>query len=129
MAWLPFSHDLWSGQTASSDAVTLLLPPAVQLLAFVAAVAFFIILAWVLYCRYFHPYHNIPGPFFATISPFWKVNAALKGTIHLDLLHGHQKDDQLLRIAPDEVSASDPEAIKTIYSSGWRRFHQSSHPG
>ena len=70
---------------------------------------------YALYLRYLHPYRDVPGPFLATISPFWKVRAALKGTFYKDITSGHERYGKILRIAPDEVSISDPEAIKQIY--------------
>jgi|SRR5271156_5785877 len=77
-----------------------------------------IILARFLYLRFFHPYSDIPGPLLATISPLWKVRAALNGTIHLDLISAHRKWGKIVRVAPDEVSISDPEAIRIVYAHG-----------
>ena|SRR5271156_2188132 len=70
------------------------------------------------YLRYLHPYKDIPGPFLATISPFWKLKGALNGTFHKDITECHKKYGTIFRIAPDEVSISDPEAIKIIYGHG-----------
>jgi len=60
-----------------------------------------IIVARLVYLRYLSPYRDIPGPFLATISPLWRLRGALNGSLH-----------------KDEVSISDPEAIKTIYAHG-----------
>jgi hypothetical protein len=76
------------------------------------------ILLRLVYLRYLTPYRDIPGPFLATISPLWKLRAALNGTLHTDLTAMHKKYGPIFRIAPDEVSISDPEAIKVIYSHG-----------
>jgi hypothetical protein len=75
-------------------------------------------LARVVYLRFLHPYRDIPGPFLAAVSPLWKVRSALKGSIHRDIMEGHRKYGKIFRIAPDEVSISDPEAIKAIYAHG-----------
>jgi hypothetical protein len=74
--------------------------------------------ARIVYLKYISEYSDIPGPFLASISPLWKVYGAWNGTLHKDILKGHQKYGRLLRIAPDEISISDPEAIKIIYGIG-----------
>jgi hypothetical protein len=77
-----------------------------------------IVFARLFYLRYLSPYRDIPGPFLATISPLWRLRGALNGTLHKDITEGHKKYGTIFRIAPDEVSISDPEAIKTIYAHG-----------
>jgi hypothetical protein len=77
-----------------------------------------VVVARLVYLRYLHPYRDIPGPFLATISPLWRLRGALNGTLHTDITAAHRKYGKIFRIAPDEVSISDPEAIKTIYAHG-----------
>jgi hypothetical protein len=92
-------------------------------------VFFGLFLARLAYLRYLHPFKDIPGPFLATISPFWKVKCALNGSFHKDITECHKKYGTIFRIAPDEVSISDPEAIKTIYAHGagfTKVFHSSN---
>jgi hypothetical protein len=72
----------------------------------------------VVYCLYLHPYNDIPGPFLAKISPFWKVRGAIRGSFYKDITAGHRKYRKIFRVAPDEVSISDPDAIKQIYAHG-----------
>lgn len=67
------------------------------------------------YLRYLSPYRDIPGPFLATVSPLWRLQGALNGTLHKDVTAAHRKYGTIVRIAPDEVSIADPEAIKIIY--------------
>ena len=76
------------------------------------------IVARLVYLRYLSPYRDIPGPFLATISPLWRLRGALNGSLHKDITAAHRKYGPIFRIAPDEVSISDPEAIKTIYAHG-----------
>lgn len=75
-------------------------------------------LARLVYLRYLSPYRDIPGPFLATISPLWRLRGALNGTLNNDITECHKKYGPIFRIAPDEVSISDPEAIKVIYAHG-----------
>src|SRR5271170_3807569 len=76
------------------------------------------IVARLVYLRYLSPYRDIPGPFLATISPLWRLRGALNGTLHKDITAAHRKYGKIFRISPDEVSISDPEAIKVIYAHG-----------
>jgi hypothetical protein len=74
-----------------------------------------VVFGYFFYLRYLSPYRDIPGPFLATISPLWRLQGALNGTLHHDITAAHRKYGTIVRIAPDEVSIADPEAIKTIY--------------
>ncbi len=69
---------------------------------------------WVIYIRHFHPYRDIPGPYLASISTWWRWYA-VRYSIESNLHHAlHEKYGPLVRIAPDEVSISDPYAIDMI---------------
>ena len=37
------------------------------------------LIGWIVYCRYFHPLHAIPGPFLASISRAWIVFKTASG--------------------------------------------------
>ena len=76
------------------------------------------VLLRLIYLRYLTPYRDIPGPFLATLSPLWKLGGALNGTLHKDITDIHRKYGAIVRIAPDEVSIADPEAIRVIYGHG-----------
>jgi hypothetical protein len=103
----------------SSSAILSILSEAKQLLLHhYILVIVGVVVARLVYLRYLHPYRDIPGPFLATISPLWRLRGALNGTLHTDITAAHRKYGQIFRIAPDEVSISDPEAIKTIYAHG-----------
>jgi hypothetical protein len=88
-------------------------------------VIFAAVLLRLVYLRYLSPYRDIPGPFLATISPLWKLRGALNGTLHTDITEIHRKYGTIVRIAPDEVSIADPEAIRIIYGhgSGFTKVH------
>ncbi|KAG4288531.1 hypothetical protein FPRO06_06183 [Fusarium proliferatum] len=75
--------------------------------------------SWIMtlfYSYYFHPYADIPGPFWAKISRFWLVRQVLRGDIHSTQRALHEKYGSIVRMAPDEVSISDPAALKVIYA-------------
>lgn len=71
---------------------------------------------WILYCRLFHPFAGIPGPFFASFSRMWIGSAVSSGRAeHLERAL-HKQHGPLVRIAHNEVSVSDPSAVKIIYN-------------
>lgn len=94
---------------------------------------------WIIYARFFHPYSNIPGPFLASVSRTWIAIHALKGDLEyvqreLHKRYGLSSVDSsicktvpqerlltspgpIIRIAPNEVSISDTNAIKVIYAA------------
>jgi hypothetical protein len=75
------------------------------------------LLSIAIYNRYFHPYKNIPGPFWASISTFWYFNSMHRGIAQNLQYPIHEKYGTVVRLAPNLVSISDPTAIETIYSS------------
>ena len=85
----------------------------------VTAFFLFYYAGWIIYSRYIHPYHDIPGPFLASITTWhrwYNVRYAVRGNLQQKL---HRKYGPIVRIAPDEVQISNPEAIDTIYRSDW----------
>lgn len=77
-----------------------------------------ILLAHVVYQRFFHPLAQVPGPFLASISRLWITRESYRGDYHRTLISLHNRHGRLVRIAPNELSVSDPTAIKTIYGAG-----------
>ncbi|CAK7221894.1 hypothetical protein SBRCBS47491_004685 [Sporothrix bragantina] len=90
--------------------------PSLDTIAGILAALFVIYsVSWIIYTRFFHPLARYPGPFWASVSRFWMVSQ-IRGA-HADKtqreLHAHL--GSIVRIAPNEVAISDPDAIKTIY--------------
>ncbi|KAK0726559.1 cytochrome P450 [Apiosordaria backusii] len=75
-----------------------------------------------LYKRYASPLRKYPGPFFASITRLWKVKSVASGRTHLEHIDLHRKYGPVVRIAPNEVSVSSPEAARTLLSAGKRFF-------
>jgi hypothetical protein len=78
-------------------------------------------IAFVVYClgcaiynRYFHPYKDFPGPFWATVTPLWYWRAVrfARGQDHQ--LPLHKRYGPFVRVSPDQVQIMDPAAIETI---------------
>ena len=69
----------------------------------------------VIYNRYFHPYKDFPGPFWASITPLWYWRAVRFARAQDHQLPIHEKYGPMVRISPDQIQISDPAAIETIY--------------
>ncbi|KAK1749506.1 cytochrome P450 [Echria macrotheca] len=102
------------------------------LLAFVAAHWAITLLSLLVlratYKRYASPLRKYPGPFFASFTRLWKVWSTASGRTHLDHIALHRKYGAIVRIAPNEVSVSSPEAARTLLSAG-KRFFKTSFYG
>ncbi|KAK4446506.1 cytochrome P450 [Podospora aff. communis PSN243] len=80
-------------------------------LAGLAAIAVFTLCVW---RRYFSPISDIPGPFVASFTRAWHIHRILKGDQNLELIRLHEKHGHFVRIAPDEVSISHPDAVRKV---------------
>ena len=78
--------------------------------------------------RYASPLRKYPGPVLASVSRLWKLKSTLSGHTNLDHVAIHEKYGRIVRIAPDEVSLSSPEAARTVLSAG-KRFYKTDFYG
>ena len=76
-----------------------------------------------LYKRYASPLRKYPGPLLASFSRLWKVRSTASGQTQYDHIRIHEKYGPVVRIAPNEVSISSPEAARTVLSAG-KRFYK-----
>lgn len=72
--------------------------------------------------RYLSPLRSYPGPLLASTTRLWKVLSTASGRTHLDHIALHKRYGPVVRIAPNEVSVSSPEAARTLLSAGKRFF-------
>ena len=68
--------------------------------------------------RYKSVLRDIPGPFLASLSDVWQLVHCWRGQSHNDYLLHRKYGSSLLRLGPNKVAVSDPEAIRKIY--GWK---------
>ena len=73
---------------------------------------------YVVYQCYFNPLSKVPGPFWASLTRLWLARRAWRGDVIDFMIPLHQKHGTLVRVGPDEVSVSDPDAIKAMYGAG-----------
>ena len=94
---------------------------------------------WIIYARTLHPLAGIPGPWLASVSRVWIILKTRRG--HMDEIQRalHAQYGPLIRIAPNEIACSEPEAIKQIYRTQapltktdfyppWRNTSMSKYP-
>lgn len=90
-----------------------------QSLLFFVPYAAALLLAYALiysfYQLYGHTLSAIPGPFWAKLNPFWLTYQCrhLNRSKAVDVLH--EKYGKFVRIAPNHVSISDPDALMQVY--------------
>lgn len=70
---------------------------------------------YLVYTRYFTGLSRIPGPFIASISNLWKINAAWQEDMPARNIALHKKHGPLVRIGPNMISVDDPSAMSAIY--------------
>jgi hypothetical protein len=68
--------------------------------------------------RYGNALRAIPGPFFASLTDFWRLFHSRFGQGHQDYLLHRKYNTQVLRTGPKTIAVADPDAIRVIY--GWK---------
>lgn len=81
-----------------------------------------VFLAWAVYfvlgCvynRYFHPLRHFPGPFWASVSNFWKLYIVSTKESHTRGIKYHEKYGPVIRVAPNLLVFNDPELLPVVY--------------
>ncbi|PYI11789.1 cytochrome P450 family protein [Aspergillus sclerotiicarbonarius CBS 121057] len=103
-----------SPEIPSHDSTT----PIIHFLTIPTSLLSLSLLFYILYTRFLNPISRIPGPFWASISRLWLVRRSDKGHMHREFIDLHTKYGKLVRIAPNEVSVADLDAILKIYGAG-----------
>lgn len=63
------------------------------------------------------PLSIFPGPILAKVTNLWRVAQVHGGRAELKHIELHRRHGSVVRIGPNCLSISDPDLIKTIYSS------------
>lgn len=79
------------------------------------------ILSTLFWRRYLSPLRDIPGPLAASLTRLWHMRRILRGDQNLELIRLHEKHGHFVRIAPDEVSVSHPDAFRKILLAPLRK--------
>ena len=83
-----------------------------------AIVGTILLFVYVTYQRLLHPLAKYPGPFLAAFTDFHKFYLFWSLRIDQKILSLHQKYGPIVRIAPNELSFWNAEAVAPIYKSG-----------
>ncbi|KAJ5679818.1 hypothetical protein N7462_008062 [Penicillium macrosclerotiorum] len=73
------------------------------------------IVTTVIYNVYFHPLSRFPGPISHAISRIPYFCRAIRGTLPFDMLELHESYGDIVRIAPNELAFSHPDAWKDLF--------------
>ncbi|RYP44053.1 hypothetical protein DL768_009447 [Monosporascus sp. mg162] len=79
--------------------------------------------AKILYNIFLHPLRSFPGPFLYRASPIPRCYCLLRGELTFRVAELHAKYGPIVRIGPDELAFSDPQAWRDIYG------HRARAPG
>lgn len=72
-------------------------------------------LAWLVRNRYHNGLHKYPGPFLASLTDWWRFLDVYRRRPERSHIALHRKYGPVVRLGPNTLSFSDPEALKTIY--------------
>lgn len=76
---------------------------------------FSILLFWGIKNRYQHGLHRYPGPFLASITDWWRLVDVYGRRSEVTHRKLHKKHGEVIRLGPNTLSFSNPQALKTIY--------------
>lgn len=79
------------------------------------AVCFIGLVLWILKNRYSKGLHRYPGPFLASITDWWRLYDVYGRRSEVTHRALHKKYGDVVRLGPNMLSFSDPQALKTIY--------------
>ena len=74
-----------------------------------------LILLYVIRIRYRAGLRQVPGPFFASFLPLDRVLSSARGHQYAHHITLHEKHGSQVRVGPNHVSISNPDAISVIY--------------
>ncbi|PNS18959.1 Isotrichodermin C-15 hydroxylase [Sphaceloma murrayae] len=77
-----------------------------------------LIVGYVVSQRYLHRLSRYPGPFLASLSPLWKLWHVKVGDYEQVLIDLHRRHGVFVRVGPNHLDVSHPEAIKDIFNTG-----------
>ncbi|KAF2439288.1 cytochrome P450 monooxygenase [Karstenula rhodostoma CBS 690.94] len=69
----------------------------------------------VVYTRYFHALSAFPGPFWASISNFWKLWILSTKQSHTRAIDYHKAYGPVVRVAPNMLVFNDPKLVPIVY--------------
>ncbi|KAI2466962.1 cytochrome P450 [Annulohypoxylon bovei var. microspora] len=96
-------------------------------IAIVLSIAYQLLVA--IYNLYFHPLKHIPGPPLWIAFPVVRTVGMVRGSAEFQVRDAHDKYGEVVRVAPNQVSFTNPQAWKDIYGHGHAEFPKYYPPG
>ncbi|KAJ6083488.1 hypothetical protein N7467_007623 [Penicillium canescens] len=92
---------------------------------YVAPLLLVALIAWLLHNKYGHGINSIPGPVAASVTNLWRLALVTGRRPELEHIKLHRKYGSIVRLGPNVVSVSDPNAVKVIYAinAGFVKSH------
>ena len=78
--------------------------------------ALLIVVISVVWTYFQHGLARVPGPFFASITPAWKILSVYQEVAPRRSIALHKRYGPVVRIGPKHVSVASPEALQLVYS-------------
>ena len=94
-------------------AILVLIQPVVLAIILGLSIVFYVV-----YQRFFHHLARFPGPFWASVTEFWKVYNVWSLRAPEMMQELHDRYGQIVRIGPNDLSFTSRDAVATIYKSG-----------
>lgn len=85
------------------------------LLQYWPAVIGFSLVAWLVSNRFNRGLNKYPGPFLASLTDWWRFWIVYKRRPEVEHIRLHEKYGDVVRLGPNDLSFSDPKALKAIY--------------
>ena len=76
------------------------------------------LLTYVVYMLFLHPLARYPGPSVASLTNLWKAYTMYQGRMEYVIHDLHEKHGAIVRIGPNDLVISHPDAVKQIYLAG-----------
>jgi cytochrome P450 len=71
--------------------------------------------SYAIYNIFFHPLRQYPGPWYTKSSRLWFIVKVFRGTVVYDIKQLHDKYGDIVRVAPNELSYTNPDAWQEVY--------------
>ena len=89
--------------------------PVTVMLSYWKELIFLVLLARIVYRRYLHPLHHVPGPVLGSVSRMWLLTLAHSGRQHLLFMDAHKKYGTVVRVSPNTVIICDPDNFQQYH--------------
>ncbi len=81
----------------------------------ISLVSVVVFVAYLIVQRYQKGLSQLPGPFIASLTNFWRVFDVWSRDSHITFRELHERHGDVVRVAPNVLSFGDPNAIADIY--------------